>query len=105
MVNWLEVVLDTVAVVLSFGLLYYGYRLSKFFKEGIFHRSFEFLVSAAMIFATAEFFHVLEEFTSAGFFDSIHIIFEVLFILLMFHSFGLLHKSWVPIEEHRSKSK
>jgi len=101
LVSWLEVWLDTVIVFASLGLSVYGYRLLRFFRKGIFQRAFEFLICSALVFVAAESFHILEMFTQTGIFEGAHILFEVAFVLLMFHSFGLLYKAWVPIERHR----
>lgn len=97
MTDWLEIGLDLLVVLLTFGLAYYSYRLSRFFRGGKFETTFKVLMAATLFFGIAEVFHTLGELLEMSIPETGHTALEAVFVLLLFLAFNLFYRAWTKL--------
>jgi len=83
------------SVFFSTFLAVYTYRLVKFFKQGIFYRSYRFLWPAFTFYAIGSFFDVFPELNlGPQWFHAIHATTYAVFFILMTLSIYTFYRTW-----------
>ncbi len=94
MFDW-DLYVQFVSVFLTSAIALYCFRLSKFFKKGIFHKSFRLLGPAFAIYAFGSFIDILPD---VGLvpddFHLIHFLSYVIFFSLTARSIYLFYQAW-----------
>lgn len=87
--------IQILSVFFSFFLAIYTYRLSRFFKNGIFYRSYQLMWPAWLIYALGSFIDIFPEFDlSPNWYHFFHAIAYLIFFILISFSIYRFYQGW-----------